>query len=199
LLWCSLLDEDQVGTSLLPTLLSVAKAAAQERTIVRLRKQEEEKLRKQKQAMGCVKAPETKEKVQARLTSGHASEKGRRAKNEDRHCFNDDFRDEAFSATDRLAYYAIYDGHNGTTVAENCAEIVHTQLLFHREFPAQPEVFFKEGYALSDKLVTVKDDKSGATAVLRLFLEIPFMWPTLVTLSVFLCRVTKRVLSNVLY
>jgi len=165
LICCSLVDEAQVNTTLLPPLLNVAKSAAEERRIIRVRKQEEARLRKEKQALGCVSAPETKEKMHLHLTCGHASEKGRRKRNEDRHCFDDDFRDEAFCTSDRLAYYAIYDGHNGTTVAQNCSEIVHTQLLFHQEFPARPELFFKEGYAHADKLVTVADDKSGATAV----------------------------------
>jgi len=154
-----------VKSTLFPPLLSIAKSAAHERRILRMRKQEEEKLRKEKQARGTVKAPETSEKLHLRPRCGHASEKGRRAKNEDTCCFNDDFRDTSLCTDDHLAYFAVYDGHNGTTVAENCAEIVHTQLLFHQAFPEQPEVFFKEGYARSDKLVTIEDDKSGATAV----------------------------------
>ena len=159
---CTLVDYEQTRATLVDAIYGVAEQAARVKQAARRLECATQELVAAKRAAGCVRAPASRSGV-CRCQSGHASEQGRRTSNEDALAFNDDLQDAAFG--DKLAYYAVYDGHNGSDAALVCSRIVHTQLLYHRDFPAHPERFFAEGYARADALVTAACEKSGATAV----------------------------------
>lgn len=98
---------------------------------------------------------------------------------EDTHVVLDDVRKE-FPEINHFpeicGYYAVYDGHGGTEVAQLVEKILHKNILLHPAFEKRDiETAIKEGFANTDKQVLerAKDENwhSGTTVVLSMILD----------------------------
>lgn len=98
--------------------------------------------------------------------SAACSELGRRKTNEDAHVILEDIRD-LYSGRERLSYYAIYDGHGGSSTSKKCKESVHKIILARQEFSHDIKKAMFNGTIEADEAIKLPEgDKSGSTAVM---------------------------------
>lgn len=109
---------------------------------------------------------EARRKLKTR--SAVCSELGRRKTNEDAHLILEDIKD-LYSGKERLSFYAIYDGHGGSSTSHKCAEVVHKVIIARPEFPQDIKKAMFNGTVEADEAMQLPDgDKSGSTAVMAL-------------------------------
>lgn len=107
---------------------------------------------------------EARRKLKTR--SAVCSELGRRKSNEDAHVLLEDIKD-LYSGRERLSYYAIYDGHGGSSTSHKCAESVHKVIIGRQEFPQDIKKAMFNGTIEADEAIKLPEgDKSGSTAVM---------------------------------
>lgn len=107
---------------------------------------------------------EARRKLKTR--SAVCSELGRRKSNEDAHVLLEDIRD-VYSGRERLSYYAIYDGHGGSSTSHKCAEVVHKIIMGRPEFAHDIKKAMFNGTVEADESIRLPEgDKSGSTAVM---------------------------------
>jgi len=110
--------------------------------------------------------PFNAETMHMTLQSGEISDIGKRKANEDALVVIDDYKsDKTPSFCGRVSFYAVFDGHGGSYVSNNCAKCVHKMLLEHPAFPYDPKLAFVDTFRKVDAVVTAPEDKSGSTGL----------------------------------
>ncbi|PRP81319.1 protein phosphatase 2C [Planoprotostelium fungivorum] len=106
--------------------------------------------------------------------SGVTGVQGRRPTMEDSHIVIDDVRKEfpdiTFSGEEKIAYYAVYDGHGGHRAAAMCSAHLHKSILNDPAFnEGDVEKAIRNGFASTDSLIlstsVTEGWRDGSTAV----------------------------------
>jgi len=112
--------------------------------------------------------PFSAESMRLTLESGEVSEIGKRKTNEDAVVVLDEYKGDSDATNQymgRVSFYAIYDGHGGDFVSNNCAKVVHKMFLEHPAFPYDAKLAYTDTFRKADKVVTSPEDKSGSTGL----------------------------------
>jgi len=114
--------------------------------------------------------PASTVKSKFEIKSGFVSLLGPRKQNEDSEVCCDDFKLPDLKFTNKIAVYAVYDGHGGKDISAGCKKIVARILISQPTFPMDPITAFKTAFAEADQELTRIRQKSGSTAVLATIL-----------------------------
>lgn len=113
------------------------------------------------------KAPKGIETKKLHFVTAAYSGIGRRKTNEDTHVIIEDLVPD-LKPSDRLSFFAVYDGHGGSATSEACKDVVHRSIMDHPLFgTSEMPTAIRDGFAKVDERINLPEgDKSGSTAVI---------------------------------